>query len=288
MQRVRYASKRSNGSAHWCFYLVFHILSYPILSYHILQRTMWCDSVFGWGPSVPGYPHALSVCFCATVFEIPPAAFFAFFLAPTYLLKLLKHPEVKPAKSLRFVAKLIISIACFGLSLALIFLQTPNSPSSKTAQCMSAVAWILSGILLSVGYSRAKPQRWQLLFFWVSEFASSVVVFAMHTALHPSTNVHIMRGGYMICCIALAALSLCPQDQPQYADVLLSAFDEERIPIKSSLQTPLFLSETSSERRLSNRLMYGAGESEFRDVLQDWDKTLHDDNNKANAVGRVQ
>ncbi len=195
-------------------------------------------------------------------------------LGPHYVRHIFKLPKVKPARSLRFAVKLLLCLVALSLSLTLVAVQTPNSAASKTAQGVTAVAWLLSSVILILGYRRAKPQRWQLLLFWILEFASSVVVFAMHTALHTTTTVHIIRGVYMACCIGLGVLSLYPHDQEEYVDVLLSAYDETT-PIKSTMKQPLFLNQMSSERKLSQNLMYGAGDSEYNSILKSWDDTLH-------------
>ena len=194
---------------------------------------------------------------------------------PTPSAKMLKLPRVKPAWSWTFVAKLVLCLVCFMLACVLVVVQEPNSTASKTADCVTAVAWIFSCTILILGNKRAKPQRWQLLLFWMLEFASSVIVYAMHTALRPPSIVHAIRGVYMASCILLAVLSLFPSDQEEYVDVLLSAYDE-RTPIRNNeVRAPLFLAHMSEERKLSRNLMYGAEESEFRSVLEDWDETLH-------------
>jgi len=177
----------------------------------------WCDNEFGWGPIVEG-THSLTLCFCASIFELPPPILFFIFGIPG-LITTLRKPNVKPAWSYTFIAKLTMSIIAFFISILLAIYGKPISRANTCAQSFTALGWLLSIILLISGYYRAEPQQVRLRLWWLGQFIGAVVVFGNHTALHPSAFVHSMRGFSLFCVLVLAVLSMYPEDQPRYEEV---------------------------------------------------------------------
>ncbi len=180
----------------------------------------WCDSDFGWGPLVPG-GSALTMCFCSTVLELPSAVFFLVRGAQR-LRDAMQLPRVKPAFSGRYNLKLLATLTCLALAFTLMVEADPPSVALRVSLSLATLAWCLALVLLVVGYHRHLPQFTCVRVWWVGQFAINLLIFAMHRQLSTFTYIDTLRGGYCVCSILLAMLSLKPMDQPLYSAVVIT------------------------------------------------------------------
>jgi len=149
------------------------------------------------------------------------------------LIHALRLPEVKPAFSYRYNFKFLFSLLCLCCSVTLALSADPPSPALRIALTLSALGWFLAVSLLVAGHHRHLPQFTCVRFWWVVQFVMNVLVFLMHSNLHTGVFVHYIRGGYCVCCVLLALLSVQPKDQPLYFDVVLHGSSPSMVGIDS-------------------------------------------------------
>jgi hypothetical protein len=282
----------------------------------------WCDEK-GFGPFVDG-TNSLTMCFCATVFELPSPLILALFGIPS-LIRLSHEPFVNPASSWSFSLKLGLSAAALFCSMLLAMFGEPTSPANTWSQSLSAAGWLLSILILVTGYLRAQPQLMLLRFWWLAQFISSAIVFINHARVESSEGAHIIRGVSLLCVALLACLSFYSHDVPEYKEIVAPSgasavlFRSPNNGTSNSVHTPLLAPRTAASSngavsasavsqpigmkrfglhsQLSEATLYGADTSVFKGAISAWDEavtssykqhngmeTIDDDEQKNSAV----
>jgi len=261
----------------------------------------WCDDEFGWGPFVEN-TNTLTLCFCATVFELPLPILLAILGIPS-LYKVSQEPFVNPASSVTFSFKLGLSAIAMFCSMLLGMFSHPASTANTWAQSLTAAGWLLSILMLVAGYLRAQPQLFLLRLWWVTQFLSDSLVFANHSTLNPSESAHMIRGISLVCALLLVLLSYYRRDVPKYQAIVAPSSNgtmtsfrspangSDTIASGASVTTPLLMPRMSLDEgrspvreqrsgrygmvsQLSQMTLYGADTSVFKGAISAWDEAV--------------